>query len=523
MPILLVFALTAACVPVRWQPPLLGGGEEVAAGFAAGTVALSLVVALLLRAWVVRTLRREPGRKIEVVNTYSWYRRLMFFANIGLVALAILVFGWGWFVQKTFVIDGRLDIDGHPLLAPFAELGVPLPYFLVLFGAWTLYYDAERALHRTTVLGPTDRAFWGRAGYFFHHLRQFLLLVMLPVMLFVTQQTVARFAPETTAQAWYRLGSLALIPLLILFMPLLIKPLLGLQSMPAGPARDRLEALARRLHFRCTDFLLWPTHGASANAMIVGLLPRVRYVIFTDRILEELRPEEIDAVFGHEVGHAKHGHIGFYALFLLLSMTVLAALLMFVELRVKGEVGREPEWPEVKAWLVSHRVENWAALPPVALVAAYVFLVFGFLSRRCERQADVYGCRAVSCADPNCAGHDAATRYPERARGLCPTGIRSFVRALEQVGYINGHAEEQRRLSPARAALLGVLSWLRHWVHSTMQRRVNFLLSLIGNPARERRFQRSVAVLRWGLILTLLLTLYALGESVTWQKLLNEL
>ena len=90
-----------------------------------------------------------------------------------------------------------MEWHGKSRLAPFAELAVPLPYFLILFGAWTIYYDAERALHRTTVLGPVDRAFFGRAGYFLHHLRQFGLLVMLPVMLFVTQQSIARFLPET--------------------------------------------------------------------------------------------------------------------------------------------------------------------------------------------------------------------------------------------------------------------------------------------------------------------------------------
>src|SRR5262249_50068198 len=154
---------------------------------------------------------------------------------------------------------------------------------------------------------------------------------MLPVMLFVTYQSAARFAPETTRSDWYRIASVAVAPVLILFFfPLLIKPLLGLKSMPVGPTRERLEALARRLHFRCTDFLLWPTHGAAANAMIVGLLPQARYVIFTDRILEDLPPEEVDAVLGHEVGHAKHGHIWYYLAFFALGMAVLGALLLFV-------------------------------------------------------------------------------------------------------------------------------------------------------------------------------------------------
>ena len=75
--------------------------------------------------------------------------------------------------------------------------------------------------------------------------------------------------------------------------------------------------------------------------MIAGLIPAVRYVIFTDRILEEMPPDELDAVFGHEVGHAKHGHIWYYAGFLALSMAVIAALLLLIGQRLDAEIPEE--------------------------------------------------------------------------------------------------------------------------------------------------------------------------------------
>src|SRR5438552_10805026 len=118
--------------------------------------------------------------------------------------------------------------------------------------------------------------------------------------------------------------------------------------------------------------------------------------------MEGMPPEELEAVSGHEVGHAKHGHIWFYAMFLVLSMAVLAALLLLVGKTV-GKALDEAVPPQYLTWLL---------LPPVAVAAAYVFLVFGFLSRRCERQADVFGCRAVSCANPKCEGHTTRTVYP---------------------------------------------------------------------------------------------------------------
>lgn len=509
MPILLVFALTAACTPVEWPASPLGLDPGRSAAVTAAAVAFALAAAFAVRTWVVRALARDPGRRPEVGMGYGRLRRILFFVNLGLIALAVLGLGWGATVRDLTGALPRRGWDGAP---PGAELLVPLPYFLLLFGCWLIYYDAERALYRTAVPAPPAR-FWSRAGYFAHNLRQLTLLVCLPVGLFVTQQSLARAAPGLVKEDWYRVASLAVVPVLILFMPLVIKPLLGLKTMPAGPLRDQLQAVADRLHFRCTDFLLWPTHGAAANAMIVGLLPRVRYVIFTDRILEEMPRDELEGVLGHEIGHAKHGHIWYYAVFLVLSLSAIAAGLVIV-----GDWLDRTISPQTAEQFREYF--RWLTLVPVAVAAGYIFLVFGFLSRRCERQADVYGCRAVSCGNPACTGHDADTVYPERAAGLCPTGIRTFARALERVDYVNnGVAVAEVPVRRSVGGLVrGVLNWLRAWQHSTMPRRVAFLLSLIGDPARERRFQRGVKVLRWGLVLVLAAALAVLGTIAGWQK-----
>ena len=108
----------------------------------------------------------------------------------------------------------------------------------------------------------------------------------------------------------------------LMTLPWMVRLALGLKPLPAGPTRDRLMAAARRLRFRCSDILLWNTRGGMANAMVIGVLPWPRYVIFTDRLLEEFNGDEVEAVFGHEVGHVKHHHMVFYLAFLLLSMAV---------------------------------------------------------------------------------------------------------------------------------------------------------------------------------------------------------
>jgi Zn-dependent protease with chaperone function len=513
MPILLVFALVAACLPIEWPEPPADPPLDVALALSGGGVALVLTVAFALRTWVVQTLRRDPARRIEVAQVYGRLRRALFFVNISVAAACVLAFGWGWVVQREFVVEW----GGRLVLAPFAEFAVPLPYFVILVGCWVIYYDAERALHRA-LHGP--RPFSPRLGHLFHNARQFALMAMMPVTLLVGQQTLGRFAPELTRSDPYRVASLAVVPLLLLFMPLLLKPFLGLKSMPAGPVRERLEAVARRLNFRCADFLLWPTHGAAANAMIAGLLPRVRYVIFTDRILDDLPPDELDAVLGHEIGHAKHAHLWLYVAFLMLSLSMLTGVFILLEQALA--VPTSEEWVWVRERLEA--VRPWALLLPVATIAAYLFVVFGALSRRCERQADIYGCKAVSCGDPGCTGHDGGTVFPPGGNCLCPTGIRTCVRALERVADLHGIQMTRGRepLTPGRL-LRGAWEWGRAWLHAPMPRRVAYLLTLIDRPALEPRFQRGVFAFKCVLMLALAAALVALGQAVGWKNLLNEM
>ncbi len=503
MPILLVLFVTAACLPVPWPAPPFGLDAGGAAALTMAVFGASLAAAAALRTWAVRTLRRDPGRRSAVGRTYGRMRRLLGLLNLTLAAVAVAGLGWGWAVQNSLTTTR----DGFEALAPFAELAVPLPYFVVLVVGWLLYYDAEKALHAS----GGARSFPSRLGYAFGHARLLGLMIGLPGVRYAGHQTLGRFAPELATADAFRFGSLALLPCMAAVMPLLAKPLLGLRSMPPGPTRDRLEALARRLRFRYTDLLLWPTHGTMANALIAGLLPQARFVVFTDRILEEFPDDEIDAIFGHEVGHQRHGHLWLYAAFIMLSVIDLTALALWSAKRLGGSI--DPSAPDA-AW--------WLALPPVGLAAGYIFLVFGFLSRRCERQADVFGCRAVSCANTACTGHNPDTDFPEAGNALCPTGIRTFVRALERVELLHG-ADDPAPDRRSTRVLRGVLGWLRAWQHGPVRRRVEFLLRLIDDPARERRFQRRALAVRVALMAALVAVLLTIGEAVGWRTLLAAL
>jgi Zn-dependent protease with chaperone function len=260
-----------------------------------------------------------------------------------------------------------------------------------------------------------------------------------------------------------------------------LRLVLGLKPLPAGPLRDRLLATARRLRFRFSNILLWNTNGGVANAMVAGILPQVRYVVLTDKLVNELAPEEVEAVFGHEVGHVKHRHMVFYLAFIIISLLTLSVLATVTK---------------VDDLFKSN--EDLATLPLVGILGGYIFVVFGFLSRRCERQADIYGCRTMSCSQANCTSHSGPEELTPRGKGLCATGIGTFIDALEKVARLNGISRNRP----------GVL---QSWQHSTIARRVDFLQRLRNDPSIEPRFQRTVSIVKWAVVVLLAAVLLILG------------
>ena len=470
MPILIVIFLVAACVPVDWPEPEVGGARGATTLMLAALL-LPLAAHHALAQWALTNLPRRS--RSFVVEKYARLRRLIGLAHFGL-SIAVIALGWGWVVTS------------HFLPAPFAELLVPLPYVLGVFGGWALHYDVERALHQSSAV--TDAAYWSRGGHFLSRLRPYLLLVLMPAGLFAAQQTLFRLAPAFARSQPMQIATLALGPLLFLGLPLIAPLALGWTSLPPGRHRERLEATARRLNFHCTDLLIWRTHNTLANALVLGLIPQARYVVFTDRLLNELDDDELDAVFGHEIGHVRHGHLVYYAAFLLLSMTLIIATVAGLALVLL------PESEQQAAWLT---------VLPLGVFAAYLFLVFGFLSRKCERQADLYGVRTV--AGSRTEGHPQAA------------GVFAMTRALEKVALLNGL--ENSFGDGSAGPLKRLKQRMVSWQHGSIADRLEFLQRTLAEEELEAQSQWRITAFRWGVLVSLIAGIVMLGIWLGWDRL----
>ncbi len=507
MPLLMMAFLAVVCLYGPYPAPLWGGTPLRSAWLTGAVLALVGLHAFYVSRRISRPLARAPEQRDRLLPRYERGRYVHQFVLFGAYALALGLLGWGWAVHQ-FWADGGRDRPGVEvlLLAPFL-LGQVL--------SWLFFYDADRAAYQASrdLLNEESPAPGGRWAYVIFQLRQKMALLFIPIALLVLMKEAMRQLPAEWQEWQLAVNALGGAGLLCIFigLPWIVRLALGLKPLPPGVLRDRLFAIARRLDFRFSDVLLWNTRNGMANALVVGIVPWVRYVVFTDRLIEEFPEEEVEAVFGHEIGHVKHHHMPYYFAFLTGSMIALglladdfllkplqetvAPLLQAAEQAPEDETVQAAPPPKGEAPTVSgptreQVIEGLTIFPVVGGLLVYVFAFFGFLSRRCERQADVYGCRVASCGDPACRDHADGREVASGAGSLCPTGIRTFIQALEKVADVNGISRDRP-------------GFLQSWQHSTIGRRVAFLQKMLDDPTVEPAFQRRLARTKWALFLGL--------------------
>lgn len=474
MPIVLTLFLAICCAPVPWSPPIWGDRHWLSVLVTASL--LGMVLAHF--GWVTtRTMQalRVPGLRSEMLYRYSRVRARGLLLLMAAFAVALQCGGWGYTVHSLLS-----PAPGQPMRFG-GEFLLIAPFLGALVASWLAFYPVEREFSRTPNL----------FSYLVFQFRQQLVLALLPITLVIFEQSIRRNDPESAEQLWFQFMSFGSVFLILMLAPWLLRFVLGWRPLPAGPLRELLMMTARRLKFRFSDLMLWPTHGAVANAMVAGVLPKPRYVLMTDRLISELTVDELEAVLGHEIGHVKHRHLILYVLFVGLSLAVLGGLVNWADRSLPVE-----SW--LRAFLEG--LGEWGTLVSMVIAATYVLFAFGFVSRRCEREADLFGCRAVSCGRPDCNGHahqillgDVTTQTP-----ICPTGIRTFVSALERVAVSNGISRDKP-------------GWLSSWQHGSIARRVAFLERTLVDPTLEHRFRHRMQWFKWTLITMLALLAAALS------------
>jgi Zn-dependent protease with chaperone function len=263
--------------------------------------------------------------------------------------------------------------------------------------------------------------------------------------------------------------------IVLIFMPLILIPLWGAKTITEDYLLTDMRQACEKMGVRVRAFMRWPIPGGRMyNAAVIGVIARLRYVLFTDDLMRDMPRAQVMAVLGHELGHARHGHLWLYFLF------ANAAILLSFLLRTPVAELLQPLLSQLAIWcgfvMQDNEIRDASEILAAFILLAIMWrLIFGVLSRQCERQADLVG--AELAGDPLV---------------MCD--------ALKTVAHLSGHSENE----PS-------------WRHYSIAERVAFLRRVHQEPLLAHQHHQRIRMLRHSLILMIialvLLTTYAFDPS----------
>ncbi|HLG42570.1 MAG TPA: M48 family metallopeptidase [Planctomycetota bacterium] len=358
-PLLTLVALAMVLAYPSGAEPLvlLRNGRDSVLVFGVGVplpVLWTLLAVFVYLAWAAVYLG-QAGTPGDSAAGRTLSRRRILARGVALVALGLIVF-----------------VFHYPLAVrtPFVTATVILsllPYF-VMSGISAILVSV-----REGILAP-DESVSARMGY---GLQTFVAFSLAPVLgllalfeVFTQYEVLGQLAYVYPFLLW--LSFVSLLMTAAFLSPYLLRLMFAASPLEPGPLRDRLEALCARAEFRAADLLVIPSARVRvANAMIVGLAPRARFVFFTDYLLENLRPEQVECVLAHEIAHARKRHLPAFFNFGVASLILMTLILEAVEMAFAGGA--------------------LAMLALLPLLSLGWLSTFSFISRRFESEADLWG------------------------------------------------------------------------------------------------------------------------------------
>lgn len=423
-----VVTLSLADLPALWSSVPWWAASAGAAGY----VASSYVLARGSAYFGLRRLMRGHGGLGAGPMAAAVAVQVYLLAGLGVLMPA----GWARLIDETLHLGG-VPLVGKALLAA--------PFIAALLAYWWAMYPLQRAMRDRSrqlpaLAGEPVPPVWTRGQFLMFNIRHSLLFAAVPVGLIVLVLDSLYLAEPLLGPAVAPAGLVAAGAVFV-SAPAIIARIWRTGPLPAGPLRSRLDGLCRRAGFTCRDILVWDTGRVIVNAAVLGFLRPLRYVLLSDAMLEHFDDDAVAAIFAHEAGHVVHRHIPYMVLF---TMGLILLLGSAAELSAAA-MNISPPIAQLSMLLVAGALWAW---------------LFGIVSRRFERQADVFAAALVPA--------DSGTE-------LTDEGVRLFSGALLKVGRLNG-------IDPAR----------RNFRHGSIKHRLEYLDRLLRSGAGRAPTDRGV-------------------------------
>ncbi len=215
----------------------------------------------------------------------------------------------------------------------------------------------------------------------------------------------------------YAWGALVAYQLFVMWIaPNVIMPLFNkFTPLEDETLKERVSRLMARAGFTAKGFFVMDgsRRSAHSNAFFTGFGASKR-VVFFDTLLQQLNPDEMEAVLAHELGHFKHRHI--------LKMMATSFVMTLLGLALLGWLSQQP-WFYTGLGVMPNMSSANDALALLLFMMVVPLFTFFFSplsagrSRRFEFEADAY---AVANSDGKHLAGALLKLYQDNASTLTP-------------------------------------------------------------------------------------------------------
>lgn len=407
---------------------LAEGNTELSVSPARVVLAITLVtLSPILLAWLqgvelVRN-RRLAGPQPELESRALRQADVIHFSAWACASLAgVWLMQWPTLIKSTLGLSDWLLVDELLLIAPAT-------FSLVV--SWLVFESTTRPEESRGKMGsePAASVFEQLLHRFpatVFKLQHSLGLVLLPLLLLFAIRDLG--SGQNGSAASTLMAGIAGLVCVVLLYPFYLR--FVLPSRPLQPEGELSQYTGWRIRN-------WNTGETVYNALVTGLLPGFQTVFVSDGLLKHFPSSEVAAIVGHEVAHARRGHL------LLRAIAITGPLLILLGLWVSGLNAVEPLMNSI------NRMEPTGLVALVAIVAGWAWGVIRPLSHWIEFDAD-----RAAILDPE-------TGKPNPAR------LNALNSALLRLGYAFPDQFTRRTLlHPSLEQRLGRLNGIRGEIQS---------------------------------------------------------
>lgn len=354
----------------------------------------------------IRNSEMQPNQREGILKRLSLCHSAVWL----IASLAII-----WAVRWQDVVRGNWGLDQWPVLD---EAIILAPIVFSLVASWAIFYEIQHAIASANLdrSEKTKKSIvkQSRAAFVSIRFRVYFLMILVPLAIVVLARDLAPWVDTLSPQfrwALYGTAGLAMlggIPFLLLLM-------WKTTRIENADLKSELLATCKHHKLYVHDIRVWKTDNQIVNALVAGVVPRLRVILMSDALVKFFPRHELLAILRHEAGHLRLWHLPTRIGFSVLPLLALA----IDERNSHGAIAN------IESMLVGAGLPVGTGLPLLMLLYLF-YAVYGlsWLSHQMEYEADIYACQQPTLASVDVSPETFSADYAQHARDIADALLR---------------------------------------------------------------------------------------------------